>query len=66
MIQGSDCGALRIQRARLMEENDRLLLANRALRAKVLSWADALEDKMWDDPRNIQDIATAMRKEALK
>ena len=24
MIQGSDCGALRMQRARLMEENERL------------------------------------------
>lgn len=30
-IQGSDCGALRLQRARLMEENERL--------RKALEWA---------------------------
>lgn len=34
MIQGSDCGSLRMQRARLMEENDRL---RKALGACVAS-----------------------------
>ncbi len=34
MIQGSDCGSLRMQRARLMEENDRL---RKALGARVAS-----------------------------
>lgn len=33
MITGSDCGALRQQRARLMEENERL-------RKLILSWAN--------------------------
>lgn len=61
MIQGSDCGSLRLQRARLMEENERL-------RKLILSWAN---DINWSAEHagcrdKFSPITESMKKEALK
>ena len=57
MIQGSDCGALRMQRARLMEENERL---RQALEELVLLVEDIRQGEYVPDSFTTQPARIAL------